>query len=56
MRAQILRYCKNCKVCAVQKVKKTQFKKQIFEPGVQPMEFVSMDLIGDSIPPSCIKR
>ena len=52
MRAQILRYCKSCKVCAVQKVKKTHFEKQIFEPGIQPMEFVSMDLIGKFHPPS----
>ena len=27
MRAKNLRYCKGCKVCAVQKVKKTQFEK-----------------------------
>ena len=33
-------------------VQKTQFEKQIFEPGVQPMEFVSMDLIGEFHPPS----
>ena len=52
MRAHILRYCKSCKVCAVQKVKKTQFEKQYIEPGVQPMEFVSMDLIGEFHPPS----
>ena len=52
MRAQILCYCKSCKVCAMQKVKKTQFQKQIFEPGIQPMEFISMDLIGDFHPPS----
>ena len=43
MRTQVLQYCKSCKVCAVQEVQKTQFEKQIFEPGVQPMEFVSMD-------------
>ena len=30
---------------------KTQFEKQIFEPGVQLMEFVSMDLIGEFHPP-----
>ena len=52
MRTQVLHYCKSCKVCAVQKVQKTQFEKQIFEPGVQPMEFVSMDLIGQFHPPS----
>ena len=33
-------------------VQKTQFEKQIFEPGVQPMEFISMDLIGEFYPPS----
>ena len=34
------------------KIQKTQFEKQIFQPGVQPMEFVSMDLIGEFHPPS----
>ena len=43
--------CKNYKDGALQKVKKTQFEKQIFEPGVQPMEFVSVDLIGEFHPP-----
>ena len=52
MRVQILWYCTNCKLCAMQNVQKTQFEKQIFEPGVQLMEFVSMDLIGDFHPPS----
>ena len=52
MRMQILQYCKCCKVCALQKVQKMQFEKQIFEPGVQPMEFVSMDLISEFHPPS----
>ena len=51
MRTQILHYCKCCKVCAVQKVQKMQFEKQIFEPGVQLMEFVSVDLISEFHPP-----
>ena len=34
------------------KLKKTQFEKQIFEPGVQPMEFICIDLIGEFHPPS----
>ena len=38
--------------CAKQKVKKTQFEKQIFEPGVQPMEFMCIDLISEFHPPS----
>ena len=40
------------KVCTLQKVQKTQFEKQIFKPGVQLMEFVSMDLVGEFHPPS----
>ena len=52
MQMKILQYCKHCKVCALQKVQKTQFEKQIFEPGVQLMEFVSMDLVGEFHPPS----
>ena len=39
-------------LCALQKVQKTQFEKQNFKPGVQPMEFISMDLIGEFQPPS----
>ena len=50
MRTQILQHCKCCKVCAQQKVQKPQFEKQIFEPGVQPMEFISMDLVGEFSP------
>ena len=38
--------------CAKQRVQKTQFKKQIFEPGVQPMEFICINLIGEFYPPS----
>ena len=52
MRKHILVHCKTCVTCAKQKVQKTQFKKQIFEPGVQPMEFVGVDLIGEFHPPS----
>ena len=48
----ILVHCKNCPTCAKQKVQKTQFKKQIFEPGVQPMEFICIDIIGEFYPPS----
>ena len=51
MRTHVLHYCKSCKTCAVQKFQMTQFEKQIFEPGIQSMEFVSMDLIGEFHPP-----
>ena len=47
MRKHILVHCKTCVTCTKQKVQKMQFKKQIFEPGVQPMEFICIDLIGE---------
>ena len=51
MRKHILVHCKNCPTCAKQKVQK-KFENQIFEPGVQPMEFICIDLIGEFYPPS----
>ena len=50
MRKHLLVHCKNCLTCAKQKVQKTQFKKQIFEPGEQPMDVI--DVIGEFYPPS----
>ena len=52
MRKDILAHCKSCVTCTKQKLLKTQFEKQIFKPGVQPMEFVCNDLIGEFYPPS----
>ena len=52
MRKHVLVHCKNCVTCAKKQVKKTQFEKQIFEPGVQPMEFICINLIGEFHPPS----
>ena len=52
MRKHVLVHCKTCVTCAKQKIQKTQFKQQIFEPGVQPMEFVCINLIGEFHPPS----
>ena len=46
MRKQVMVHCKKCPTCAKQRVQKTRLEKQIFEPGVQPMEFICIDLIG----------
>ena len=51
MRKHILVHCKNCVTCE-KKNQKTQFEKQIFKPGVQPMEFMCIDIIGEFYPPS----
>ena len=52
MRKHVLVHCKTCVTCAKQKVQKTQFKQQIFKTGVQPMELICIDLIGEFHPPS----
>ena len=52
MRKYVLVHCKTYVTCAKQKVQKTQFEKQIFQPGIQPMEFMCIDLIGEFDPPS----
>ena len=48
----ILRYCKGCSQCVKHQVEKRKFIEQSFKPGVQPMEFISMDLVGEFHPPS----
>ena len=52
MRKHTLVHHKNCPTCPKQKVQKMQFEKQIFEPGVQPMEFICIDPLGEFYPPS----
>ena len=52
MRKDILKYCKGCSQCTKQWVEKRKFMEQSFKPGAQPMEFVSMDLVGEFHPPS----
>ena len=51
MRKHVLVYCKNCPTCAKQKVQKTQFEKQIFEPGVQQWNsFTLTSLVSFTLP------
>ena len=38
--------------CVKHRVEKRKFMEQSFKPGVQPMEFISMDLVGEFHPPS----
>ena len=52
MHKDILRYCKGCLQCTKHRVEKRKFIEQSFKPGVQPMEFISMDLVGEFHPPS----
>ena len=50
-----LKYCKGCSQCAKHWVEKRKFIEQSFKPGAQPMEFISMDLVGE-FHPRIIKR
>ena len=50
MHKDILRYCKGCLQCTKHWVEKRKFIEQSFKPGVQPMEFISMDLVGEFHP------
>ena len=52
MRKHVLVYCKTCVTCPKQQVQKPQFEQQIFKPGVQPMEFICINLIGEFHPSS----
>ena len=52
MHKDILRYCKGCSQHAKHWVEKRKFIEQSFKPGVQPIEFISIDLVGEFHPPS----
>ena len=50
MHKDILRYCKGCSQCAKHQVEKRKFIEQSVKPRAQPMEFISMDLVGEFHP------
>ena len=52
MKKQIRSYCSRCITCAKFNTKAQEFVKSHFTSPLQPMEFISMDLIGEFSPPS----
>ena len=52
MKRRINLHCKQCNVCAKHVLQRVNFEKTHFTPGQQPMEFISMDLIGEFYPAS----
>ena len=52
MKKQILRHCLDCSVCQHFRKERIHLESEHFRPGLAPMEFVSMDLIGEFHPPS----
>ena len=52
MKRDILQHCKHCEVCEKFKIERVKFEKLQFSSPNQPMEFISMDLIGEFYPPT----
>ena len=52
MKNAVEKHCKRCYTCAKFNIRVHKLKKQHFKVPAQPMEFISMDLIGEFHPPS----
>ena len=45
MKEDIRKHCKTCATCQLHKLENVKFKRKIFKPSLQPMDFICMDLI-----------
>ena len=52
MKEDIRKHCKTCATCQLHKLENVKFKRKIFKPSLQPMDFICMDLIGKFHPPT----
>ena len=52
MKEDIRKHCKTCATCQLHKLENVKFERKIFRPSLQPMDFISMDLIGEFHPPT----
>ena len=50
MKEDTRKHCKTCATCQVHKLENVKFKRKIFKPSLQPMDFICMDLIGEFHP------
>ena len=50
MKEDIRKHCKTCTTCQLNKLENVKFKRKIFKPSLQPMDFICMDLIGEFHP------
>ena len=50
MKEDIRKHCKTCATCQLHKLENVKFKRKIFRPSLQPMDFICMDLIGEFHP------
>ena len=52
MKKDIHKHCKKCQLCAKHNIAKVKFEQTHFKGARQPMQFISMDLVGEFHPPS----
>ena len=52
MKSSITKYIKNCNICQKRNLQIVPYDKLHFDAATFPMEFISMDLIGEFYPPS----
>ena len=52
MKRDIQQHCKRCQLCAKHNIAKVMFEKTHFKGARQPIQFISMDLIGEFHPSS----
>ena len=50
MKKDIQQHCRRCQLCAKHNIAKVKFEKTHFKGARQPMQFISMDLIGEFYP------
>ena len=51
LKEDIRKHCKICATCQLHKLENVKFKRKIFKPSLQPMDFICMDLIAEFRPP-----
>ena len=52
MKEDIRKHCKTCATCQLHKLENVKLERKIFRPSLQPMDLISMDLIGEFHPPT----
>ena len=52
IKEDVLQHCRNCYTCQLHRTAAVKFEAKHFKPLLKPMDFIAMDLIGESHPPS----
>ena len=52
IKEDIRQHCTSCYTCQLHRIAAVKFEAKHFKPGLRPMDFIAMDLIGEFHPPS----